>query len=277
MRFKDWAGTIVVLPYFDLSDASFTDSDEDGNAIWSDKAIRFSKAIKKDLVVIDKALRTNSAGTPPPDWLDGQDKPAAVTKIAGEIEKVEARIADLKGELATKISEKETLNSLSHLLYENGARLEDAIERVLKMMGFEVSSLRIDDLEIDHIFVSPEGERLIGEAEGKDNSAIDIKKFRQLESNIGEDFERDEVEDHAKGVLFGNGYRLTDPAERAEQFTKKCLKNAERLGSALIRTSDLYPVAVYLQDNPNDEPFMKACREAIVSTGGGVVSFPSLP
>jgi len=115
---------------------------------------------------------------------------------------------------------------------------------------------------------------MIGETEGKDTSAVDISKFRQLESNIGEDFERDAVSEPAKGLLFGNGFRLTDPGQRAEQFTAKSLKNAARLGVSLVRTVDLYPVAIHLVDNPDDEAFKVGCRSAIEETAGSIVQFP---
>ncbi|BAQ44246.1 hypothetical protein [Methylobacterium aquaticum] len=103
------------------------------------------------------------------------------------------------------------LLEFSHLLYETGKRLELAIEKALRLMGYNVETLRIGDLEIDHVIVGPSGIRMIGESEGKDNSAIDVTKFRQLESNIGEDLEREEITEPAKGVLFGNGFRLTPP------------------------------------------------------------------
>lgn len=115
---------------------------------------------------------------------------------------------------------------------------------------------------------------MIGESEGKDNNAIDISKFRQLETNIREDFEREEVDQHAKGLLFGNGFRLSVPSERAEQFTAKCLTNATRFGAALVRTADLYKVAVHLIDHPDDEYFKNACRAAIEDTVGGIVQLP---
>ncbi len=162
----------------------------------------------------------------------------------------------------------------SHLLYETGKPLERAIEKSLKLLGYSVETLQIRDLEIDHVIVGPSGYRMIGESEGKDNNPIDISKFRQLESNIGEDFEREEVKEPAKGVLFGNGFRLSSPSERSEQFTQKSLTNARRLGSALVRTCDLYAVAVYLLDYPDNEAFREACREALENTVGGIVKFP---
>jgi hypothetical protein len=116
---------------------------------------------------------------------------------------------------------------------------------------------------------------MIGESEGKDTSAIDISKFRQLETNINEDFSRDEVDVPAKGVLFGNGYRLIEPEKRQSSFTQKCLINAKRLGTALVRTSDLYRVVLHILNNPKDEKFKQKCREAIERTRGDIVEFPT--
>jgi hypothetical protein len=47
------------------------------------------------------------------------------------------------------------------------------------------------------VFESEEG-RLIGEAEGKDNKAINVDKLRQLSMNIHEDIQREEVTTPAK-------------------------------------------------------------------------------
>ncbi|MCH8088935.1 MAG: hypothetical protein IH955_02845, partial [Chloroflexi bacterium] len=125
------------------------------------------------------------------------------------------------------------------------------------------------------VFKSLEG-RLLGEAEGKDNKPINIDKLRQLEMNILEDFEREVVTEMAKGVLFGNAYRLRPLDERDEYFTEKCTTAANRSGTALVRTPDLFRVAQYLS-NRTDERFAKKCREAILGTKGGIVVFPEVP
>jgi hypothetical protein len=119
--------------------------------------------------------------------------------------------------------------------------------------------------------------RMIGESEGKDSSAIDITKFRQLETNINEDFSRDEVTAPAKGILFGNAFRFTAPNEREAQFTEKCTTNAARLGTALVQTTDLYKIIVHILDHPEDEAYKKACREALEGAHGKIVEFPPAP
>ena len=105
---------------------------------------------------------------------------------------------------------------------------------------------------------------------------VNVDKLRQLEMNILEDYERDEVASLAKGVLFGNAYRLTEPTVRAEFFTNKCITAAKLKGVALVRTPDLFFIAQYLS-NKEDENFARLCREAILSTSGEIVTFPTPP
>jgi hypothetical protein len=61
-------------------------------------------------------------------------------------------------------------------VYEKGALLEQAILQALRLIGFEAEQYRESDSEFDVVFVSPEG-RCLGEAEGKDNRAINIDKL----------------------------------------------------------------------------------------------------
>lgn len=273
-KFTDLPGTIVLLPYFEFGSDRFTENDDDGELVWSSSALSISKALLGQMIAIDKVLGSGTRSTPPPDWISEIAVPDAVAAADQAVRDLDKRIDQLQQQRAVKASQKEELMSHSRLLYETGKPLERAIEKALRLLGFSAEGLDTGALEIDHVIISPSGKRMIGESEGKDNSAIDITKFRQLESNIGEDFQRDEVVEPAKGVLFGNGFRLTKPEDRAEQFTQKSLMNASRLGSALVRTGDLYSVVSYLLDNPNDEAFKSACRAAIEDAPGGIVEFP---
>ena len=274
LKFEKYRGTIVLLPYFDFDDDSFREKGEDGKPAWTRKAMKTSNALVSQLVAIDKFIRGSTERTPPPEWAEKMPAPAVVTALDQTIADLDRRIVELQQQRNQQVEAKAEVLEFSHLLYETGKPLEQAIEKALRLIGYTAETLRLGDLEIDHVIVGPSGRRMIGESEGKDNNAIDITKFRQLESNIGEDFQRDEIDEPAKGVLFGNGFRLTVPSERAEQFTQKSLINAKRLGSALIRTMDLYQAVAYLLDHPHDEAFKLACRSAIEETAGGIVQFP---
>ena len=94
--------------------------------------------------------------------------------------------------------------------------------------------------------------------------------------NVHEDFSRDGVTEMAKGVLFGNAYRLRALPDRGYYFTEKVTTAAKSNGFALVRTPDLFDVAKYLSNRVDDE-FSKKCREAILSASGEVVLFPAIP
>lgn len=262
-------GHLVLIPYL-----NFQEFDSQNSTRWSNKAVQLSKAIVGQMFAIDKFLRGRSSGTPAPDWLEKKKFPRAVHYADQRISQIQGEIASLEARRSEEHDRKKNLQAFSRLLYENGKSLEAAIEDGLRVLGFTVENFRKGDFEIDHIIVGASGKRMIGESEGKDSSAIDISKFRQLESNINEDFEREEVELPAKGVLFGNGYRLSDPVDRPDEFTAKCMTNAKRLGTALVKTSDLYEAVIYALDNPEDESFRTQCQQAIEGANGALVVFP---
>lgn len=264
-------GNLILLPYFDISNEV---KELKTKTVWNKKALGIATSLIKQFTSIDNQLRKQSEATPKPEWVSEQPEPGVTLAINRQIEETAKKISTLKAKGEALRSDYEKSLSYQALLYETGAALEQVIEQTLELLGYNVSNFRSGNLEIDHIIVGPSELRMIGESEGKDTSAVGISKFRQLESNIGEDFERDEVSAPAKGIIFGNGFRFTRPSDREIQFTDKCITNAKRLGTALVQTSDLYPIAVHIIDNPEDEKFRQACRDALESTVGEVVSFP---
>jgi hypothetical protein len=160
-------------------------------------------------------------------------------------------------------------------LYEQGKPLESAVLEAMRLFGFDAQPFSNGESEFDGVFQSPEG-RCLGEVEGRDNRPINIDKFSQLERNLQEDFAREEITEHAKGVLFGNAFRLMPINERGEFFTAKCLSASKRINAALVRTPDLFAPARYLKETP-DDAYAEACRKAIFNTAGNVVSFPPPP
>lgn len=276
LQVDDLPGKLILIPKLYFSE--MVDYDEENEEdVWTKDAQVYTKKIVQQLIAIDDALQLNVQRTPKPDWIDNVELPEQVRLIDGKIRNDESEIEQIELQIEKLKIEKQNFESYTALLFENGELLEQAIESSLELMGYQSENFQDGDLEIDHIIVGPSGIRMIGESEGKDSSAIDIKKFRQLESNIGEDFEREEVEAPAKGVLFGNGYRLKKPKDRDDQFTKKCITNAKRLRTALVRTMDLYDVVLYLLKNPTDESYKKKCRDVLEETQGKIVNFPTVP
>ena len=275
-RSSAYSGSIVLLPDIEFQAGQFTKVDSKGLS-WTAKANQFAARLIGELIGLDKALRSSSEVTPEPNWASSETFALAEERYLG------AKLLDAEQEVEAAQKHKEELQRqlkeagrLRGLLYEKGKALEFAIIEALRLLGFKAANYRDGDSEFDVIFESAEG-RLLGEAEGKDSKSINIDKLRQLTLNIHEDLGREEVSVSAKGVLFGNGCRLTAPSSRQSQFTEKCVTAAHSSSIALVATSDLYEVAAFIADqkaaNVPADQFAKRCRETILA-GSGIVVFP---
>lgn len=269
-RSKTSSGTLLLLPDIDFYASNFLKGET-----WTSAAKQFSGAFVSAIVSLDKALRSASEITPEPSW--------AVSEkyvLQAEVKlRVELMAAERAVEKAQKKKER-TGEALAiagaprALLYEKGKPLEVAIIEALRILGFAAAAFKESESEFDVVFECAEG-RLIGEAEGKDNKAVNIDKLRQLSMNIHEDLQRDDVKTPAKPVLFGNGFRLQAPLEREDPFTEKCHSAAVTATTALVATADLFLPVQYLLSE-KDESFAAQCRQALLSTTGRV-RFPEPP
>lgn len=271
-------GALVLIPPVSWDEEKFVEEDEEsGEFYWTEEALQFGKRLASALVAIASTARLGSQSTPPPDWVTNDSyRIATESNIEAELEKLAAEAAKLqkkRGELEGSLAE---AGSLRRLLYEQGHPLEEATLEALRLFGFDAEPFEDAESEFDAVFSSPEG-RCLGEAEGKDTKAINIAKFSQLERNLQEDFARDGVEEFAKGVLFGNAFRLSPVTERGEYFTAKCVSAAQRSGIALVCTPDLFAPAAYLKEHPRSKRYAAQCRKAIFGAHGSVVKFPAPP
>lgn len=276
-RSKNSNGALICLPDIDFYPESFFigEEDEENEGEWTPEAKQFASRMIKTIVSMDKSLRSSSELTPEPDWAKDTKYRFNQEKAASQkLLKIEKKLELVQAEKEAVIDEVKDLGRLRNLLFEKGKPLEYAILDALKIIGFEVSQFDDGESEFDAVFESKEG-RLIGEAEGKDNKAINIDKLRQLAMNIHEDFERDEVNEPAKAVLFGNSYRLQPIDIRPVPFTAKCISAAAMSSTALVFTPDLFDVAKYLKDK-RDVRYATKCRKAIF-TSIGKVFFPDVP
>jgi hypothetical protein len=269
-------GKLILLPPIDYDEDKFTEKEKGKKAHWTKEAIQFGRRLVEVFYGIDEALRANSGRTPAPAWAnDPEFVSAKEAEILGNIDATAGQIESLiekKGLLSSELGKE---RQLKDLLFETGKPLEAAVITALSVLGYSAEGYDDGELRLDQVIMSPDGERFIGECEGKDNAAINIDKYRQLEENIQTDLQKDNVEKPASGILFGNGFRLTLPKKRAEQFTQKCLTSAKR-GTILIRTMDLYPIVKYIQQS-RDENYVKQCRDAVAAGAGGIVQFPPVP
>lgn len=260
-------GNLVCLPMLEFyEDEYFEDGDTAFNADGKD----FGAKLHSAWLGIDTSLRASTELTPPPAWLedDGyvleQEAVAKASLLAAE----EALVVAQKHKEAA-LDAVQAAASLKALLFEKGTPLETSIIEALQILGFSAAPYKDADSEFDVVFECPEG-RLLGEAEGKDNKAINVDKLRQLAMNVHEDLARDEVTTAAKPVLFGNGYRLTPPEERGECFTEKCVNAAKSSNTALVATMTLFRAAKHAKETA-DAQFAQKCRLAILETAGNVL------
>lgn len=266
-------GSIIFLPdIFFGYDYEYDEDDEENN-----KDYKIGTIFLDHILKIDKIISGDVTKTPTPDWINHKNyelKEAERTK--GKIKASEQKIIEIQKEIEELNDSLENQENLKGLLYETGKPLESAVIQGLKLLGYSAENYDDGKLELDQVINSPEGNRYIGECEGKDNRDIDITKFRQLQDSLNEDFEREVVTEKAFGILFGNPQRLISPSNRTLDFTDKCKRGAEREKIALIKTADLFKVAKYLLENDN-EAFKKLCREEIHNQLGKVVKFPVIP
>lgn len=264
-------GAIVCLPDINFDNSEFTDY-INGEAHWSKKGEQFAKMFIKEVVKLSKAIKMSGDRTTPPEWLNQNKYDFKLELLRGnEIKEIEEKVKELNSQKDNFLDEIQEVIKLKDLLFETGKTLEGAILKALEILGFQASQFDDGESEYDAIFISDEG-RFLGEAEGKDRSAIDIQKFRQLNDNIQDDQEKNELEEAAKGVLFGNGYRLLEPEKRNIQFTDRCIRRATSTNVSLVATSELFKAVYYLSQS-HDDNYARLCRRAILD-GSGIVDLP---
>lgn len=275
LRLEDSPGHMVLLPDLDYDQNEMVE-EKDDEFHWNAQGMEFGQRLSSQLVELNAALKSQDSVTPRPTWADSPEFSLKKERTLQEtLLRIETKLQELNVKKRETVQEIRKESSLKRLLYEKGKPLEVAILDALDILGFAASPYRDSESEFDAVFESKEG-RFIGEAEGKDNKAINIDKLRQLDMNIHEDLSREEVDEPAKGVLFGNGFRLTPPHERDDFFTQKCMSAAKRSGVALVRTPDLFDAVRYLKPK-TDKRFATACRKAIFAASGTVASFPDIP
>jgi hypothetical protein len=267
------SGNLIILPELTWGHLSQEETGDDNNDEWPEDYVQFTLRLRDTLIGLDKRLRATDERTEAPEWVAAPEYRFATESaterqmldITSNIESLRTRHAELELQL-------ESDGALRALLYETGPRLEAAVREALSILGFEVQHFEDDQSEFDAIFVCPEG-RFIGEVEGRDNKAIDVKKASQLHRNVSEDFAKDDVQEMAIGVLFGNPFRLRPPKERDDAFTRKVITFAETVNLVLVRTPDLFVAARHVK-NSGDMAFAERCREALAAGRGCIVQFP---
>lgn len=274
LKSKSSSGALVLLPDIDFDKENFSE-EKDGLFVWTEAAAKFSARLISAVVAVDNSLQSSGEVTPEPQWANKSDYSLEIERsLRAELLSAERGLEEAQRRKEEVLERLKGAGALRGLLYEKGKPLESAVIMALRLLGFEANNYKDGASEFDVVFECSDG-RLLGEAEGKDSKAVNIDKLRQLSMNIHEYLLRDDVSRPAKGILFGNGFRLTDPSERAIQFTEKCISASEAASVGLISTSDLYNAVQYLADHNNEE-YAESCRKVILNTNG-IVNFPDPP
>ncbi len=272
-------GALVLVPPIGWDwEALIVEDKKTGEEVWTEEGNKTGHSLRDVLLGMDSTLRGVEGSTAPPDWVDADRYSLAREReLRAEVVRLSSQIEALREKSIRKRDEAAEAAKLRGLLYAGGKELERAIILALQTFGFEASGFDNGDSEFDILFESAEG-RFLGEAEGKNNRAINVDKLRQLEMNIQEDFDRAEVTEYATGVLFGNAYRLIDPVHReSEFFTAKCVLGARRSGVVLVRTTDLFAPARFVAENPKSKVYARSVRNAIAKSKGSVAVIPEPP
>jgi hypothetical protein len=201
--------------------------------------------------------------TTPPSWVsDYKAFLPNLFDLEGEIEKLHKKISELQERLSTVEQQKTEQQKYLKLLYEQGKfQLEPVIRDAFSLFGFTVKEAEPSD----GLLESDEGTALL-EVEGKDNTQISRDKYRQLLDHVDDD-ER-QTGQPKKGILVGNGFRLTDPKERDKQFTKDAIAAASGSHFCLIPTDTLFNLVCKVLTNPDNDGLKEGIRKQILSTDG---------
>jgi hypothetical protein len=202
-----------------------------------------------------------------PPWLIEVGVPGANANDA-TISELEMRRKQIDEEITQFEQKRSELLSYRLLLYGYGkSSLEPVVRSAFRKLGFTVPEPEGYAGEWD---IEVHSDRLpicaIGEIEGSEG-VIDVDKYRQLLDYI--QTEALEDRDH-KGILIGNGFRLTAPeaAERQAQFSNHALLGARKNGFCLLPTAELFKALCAVLENSANEGLKIRVRDSIISTVG---------
>ena len=166
--FRIGKGNLVLLPPIRFSEEDFTEENKKGQQLWNKKGIQFGSRLVQQLVDLDRALRNEVEMSPPPDWVGKkQFELSTAANIQQQILGVTKRIDTLTTQMNGLQQDLFNEEILKGLLFEKGKPLENAVIEGLRILEYKAENYDDGGLELDQVILSPEGERFIGEVEGK--------------------------------------------------------------------------------------------------------------
>jgi hypothetical protein len=186
----------------------------------------------------------------------------------GRIAQLERERAQIETEIAALKEKRDDLNNFRVLLYGYGkSLLEPVVRSAFRVLGFLVPEPEEYAGEWDvELRQGQSPVTAIAEIEGS-VGVIDVDKYRQLLDYVEQ--EALDGREH-KGILVGNGFRLTAPEElqRQSQFSDHALRGAKRNGFGLLATSELFKAVCAVLEAADNEALKIRVRESILSAVG---------
>jgi hypothetical protein len=202
-----------------------------------------------------------------PAWSAEVVVPGA-TAHDSKIGELGSRKKQIEAEMDELVHKRTALLNYRALLYGYGKSiLEPVVRSAFRLVGFDVPEPDKYSGEWDVELHEPKSlATAIGEVEGSEG-AVDVDKYRQLLDYI--QAEALEDRDH-KGILVGNGFRLTEPGapERQNQFTEHALRGARKNSFCLLPTSELFKAVCAVLEAANGDGLKIKIRDSILATVG---------
>jgi len=199
----------------------------------------------------------------PPSWLPSyKDSVPGLPQLDQQIGKLTADLQELDAQVSNIQQQKADKDKYLKLLYEQGKfQLEPVVRDAFSLLGFSVKEAEPSDGMLE----SDEGAALL-EVEGKDNTQVDRDKYRQLLDYVDDD-ER-QTQQLKKGILVGNGFRLRDPKERGQQFTKGAVDAATGGHFCLLTSEILFHLVCQVLEKPDNGELKTEIRKDLLATDG---------
>jgi len=201
--------------------------------------------------------------SPLPSWVENYKLPGETTYVEA-IKKLGEQINRLDIEKRGLEEKQNKVMRFKGLLYEKGKRaLEPLVREAFRLFDFNVLEPDAYSEDFD-LYIKEDGLTIIGEIEGTDNSFIEVDKYRQLLDYVEQESDKGI---QCKGVLVGNAWRGTNPAERKEQFSSTAVARAQQRGFCLITTYQLFEIAKRILSGITDQE-LEGIRAKIISCKG---------
>ena len=145
---------------------------------WTPTAKEWGNRFLNALSSIDQAMKSQGNRTPIPQWAKSDTyKTNEEITLSEELLDIQGQIAELErtANREDTVAKLADAGSLPDCCSSRGTHWKMPSYRAMRLMGFNANRYRDSESEFDGVLECPEG-RCIGEVEGKDNKAINIRQ-----------------------------------------------------------------------------------------------------